>query len=138
VKFFFDNCISVNLAEAMKLLNRPHHEIQHLCERFPEGTDDVDWLTAIAPEPNLVIVSADPTITTAKKEKEVWRRTGLTSFFFGAGFADKGRWVQTLEVVRWWPVVVQAARDTPRGTGYLMPFKGRELRALYAPFTSPS
>lgn len=134
MRFFFDNCISVNLAEAMKLLNRPHHDIQHLQDRFPPGVDDVEWLTTIAADLDLVVISADPAITSAKKEKEVWRRTGLTSFFFGAGFAEKDRWIQTLEVVRWWPVILRAAHEADRGTGFLLPFKGREIKPFYLPF----
>jgi len=139
VRFFFDNCMSSNLTEAMRLLNRPHHEIEHLTDRFSPDVQDTDWLPAVAPDKDLILVSADPAITSGRKEREVWLRTGLTAFFFGGGFADKGFWPQTLEVVRWWPEIVTAARETTakgeRGTGYLLPLGGRgKPRPLYAPF----
>lgn len=134
MRFFFDNCISSNLTAAMRLLNESHHSIQHLREKFSEDVADEVWLSALAAETDLIVISADPTITTARKEKEVWRRTGLTSFFFGGGFTEKGIWIQVLEVVRWWPDIVKEARDATRGTGYLLPFKGREVRRFYTPF----
>jgi glutamyl-tRNA reductase len=78
VKFFFDNCISSNLAEAMAYLNRQHHEIEHLTKKFDADALDVDWIPVVAKDTNVILVSADPAITTAKKEKEIWRQSGLT------------------------------------------------------------
>jgi hypothetical protein len=131
VRFFFDNCLSINLTKAMRLLNEPHHEIQHLTDRFDAGALDPDWLLAIAAEKDLILVSGDPAITSSKKEKEAWRSSGLTSFFFGGGFSEKNRWVQTLEVVRYWPEIVQAAREAKTGTGFLLPLKGTKPKLLY-------
>lgn len=115
------------------MLNQGHHEIEHLTDRFPEDALDEVWLPAIAEDKELVVVSADPRITTSKKVKEVWQGTGLTSFFFGGGFSDKRIWTQVLEVVRWWPDIVEHARDAPRGTGYLLPFGTKKLKVIYTP-----
>ena len=76
MRFFFDNCISVNLAEAMRLLNEPYHEIEHLTARFAPDALDVDWIPVVARDAQLIIVSGDPAITTSKKEREVWRQYG--------------------------------------------------------------
>jgi len=138
VRFFFDNCISSNLTEAMRLLNRSHHEIQHLTDRFPADVLDEVWLPALAPESDLIVISADPSITSAKKERAIWERTGLTSFFFAGNFADRRFWVQTLEMVRWWPEIVLTAKDAKKGTGYLLPFKGTgSPRLFYQPYRRP-
>lgn len=99
MKFFFDNCISSNLTEAMIHLNRHHHEIEHLTTRFSPEALDVDWIPIVARDPAIILVSADPAITTAKKEKEVWRQSGQTGFFFGSGFAELGPWSQVAAVV---------------------------------------
>jgi hypothetical protein len=73
VRFFFDNCISTKLTEAMVLLNKPHHQIIHLTERFDPETDDEVWIPLVAAESDLILVSADPAITSSEKEKAVWR-----------------------------------------------------------------
>ena len=122
----------------MRLLNEPHHEIQHLTDRFSPDVLDEEWLPQIAPETDLIVISADPTITTSRKEREIWQRTGLTSFFFGGGFSTKGIWVQVHEVVRWWPTILREAGDATPGTGYLLPFKGNDPRRFYTPYRSPS
>lgn len=136
MRFFFDNCISSNLTEAMRLLTRPHHDIEHLTQRFSASALDVEWLPQLAHETDLIIISADPTITTAKKEKEVWRQTGLTSFFFGGGFSDQPIWTQVTEVVNWWQEIVRAAKTAPRETGFLLPLKGKKAKRIYEPFSN--
>lgn len=138
MRFFFDNCISVNLTEAMRLLNAHHHEIEHLTKRFPPDALDEEWLPLLAPEVDLIIVSADPTITTAKKEREIWRQTGLTSFFFGGGFSDKAKWTQVCEVVNWWTEIVRLAHQAPRGTGYLLPLNSKKPKKIYDPASGKS
>ena len=117
----------------MRLLNEPHNQVEHLIDRFAPDTQDTTWLPAIAADPQIIVISADPAITRSKKEREIWRSTGLTSFFFSGGFAEKNRWIQTLEVVRWWPEILRTATQAPRGTGYLLPLKGSEPKPLYEP-----
>lgn len=138
MRFFFDNCISVNLAEAMRLLNEPYHQIEHLTSRFSPAALDVDWIPVVAADADLILVSADPAITSSKKEKEIWRQSGLTSFFFGGDFSQLQIWVQVAEVVNWWTQIVRTAKDAPRGTGYLLPLKGskKQPKVIYRPFAN--
>ena len=135
MRFFFDNCISVNLTEAMRLLTEPHHEIEHLTTRFSPDALDVEWIPVVAVDAGLILVSGDPAITTSKKEKEIWRQSGLTSFFFGGDFARLPIWSQVTEVVSWWPQIVLTAKDASRGNGYLLPLKGSKKgpKSIYTP-----
>lgn len=118
----------------MKLLNKPYHQIEHLVDRFDPDALDPYWLSEISVEPDLILVSADPAITSSKKEKEAWRSSGLTSFFLGGGFADRHRWTQVLEVVRYWPEILRLAHDARPGTGYLLPLGGTKPKLLYDPY----
>lgn len=119
----------------MELLTAGHHEIEHLTKRFPSNALDEEWLPVLALEPDIILVSADPAITTAKKEREIWREAGLTSFFFGGGFSGLRKWSQIAEVVNWWEEIVREARDATRGTGYLLPLRGSKKgpKRLYDP-----
>ncbi len=133
MRFFFDNCISSNLTTALRLIDDGRHEIEHLTDRFDEGTKDEVWIPKIAADRGLIIVSADPAITTAKKQKEVWRSVRLTSFFFGAGFTERHRVVQAAELLRLWPDICRLAQESSAGTGYLMPFKSKAPQKFFEP-----
>jgi hypothetical protein len=135
VRFFFDNCISSNLADAMKLLVRPHHYIEHLIDRFPDNpeTEDEIWIPQVATVGDLILVSGDPAITTSAKEKAIWRSSRLTAFFMGGKYARLDKWPQVVEMVLWWPEIVRTAQSAPRGTGYLLPLKGKHPKVIYRP-----
>lgn len=119
----------------MRLLNEPKHTIEHLTVRFRPEAKDVEWLPEIATDPELILISGDPAITTSKKEREIWRQCGMTSYFFAAGFTELQTWKQVIEVVTWWPVIVLHAKDAPRGSGYLLPVKGHNKgpKSIYDP-----
>ncbi len=133
MKFFFDNCISSNLTEAMKLLVHPHHHIEHLTDTFNEDAEDEEWIPQVGARGDLILVSGDPAITTSAKEKAVWRSSSLTAFFMGGRYAQKGKWGQVIEMVHWWPEIVRIAQTATRGTGYLLPLKGNEPKVIYRP-----
>ena len=135
MKFFFDNCVSSNLTAAMRQLNDPVHEIVHLVDRFPPDALDVDWLPKLAPEADLVLISADPGIVSDRKEREIWRATGLTSFFLSRGYSEQPIWTQVIEVVTWWPEIVRTAKGATRGSGYLLPLRGYKKgpKSIYTP-----
>jgi hypothetical protein len=91
------------------------------------------WLPQLAPETDLIIVSADPAITSARKEREIWKQTRLTSFFFGGGFSEQPIWTQVTEVVNWWPTIVREAKEAKRGTGFLLPLRSTKAKRIYEP-----
>lgn len=134
MRFFFDNCISGNITEAVKILARiQDYEIAHLREKFPEDTQDVLWIRALAEEGRWVIVSGDPKISRDKAERAAWHESGITAFFFGEPFGRMSFWKQAEAVVRWWPDIVLMARRAPEGCGYLVPVKGKKIKMIYEP-----
>ena len=137
MRFFFDNCISSNLAAAMKLLVRPHHHVEHLIERYPDNPDieDEDWIPPVAAVGDLILVSGDPAITSSEKEKAIWRSSRLTAFFMGGKFARMDKWPQVVEMVNWWPEIIRTAQTAPRGSGYHLPLKGwkKGAKLIYTP-----
>lgn len=137
MKFFLDNNLSPRFAEGLRaFLQRPdEHEIKHLSEKFANRSiEDEDWIRALGREGDWAIISADPRILRAKGELAAWQESRLTSFFFGGGWASLSYWNQVADLVRWWPMIVQATRDAPVGTGHMMHLKAKELKVLYPPY----
>jgi len=134
VKYFLDNCLSPDFSKALTILNAPLHkrpDILHLSELFERNTPDEQWIGELAKDGDWIIISSDPRIARGKAERRAWREARLTAFFFAPGYADKGYWVQVEELVRWWPKITDKVKTAPKGSGYLMPFKGKEFRDLY-------
>jgi hypothetical protein len=131
MKFFVDCCISPKLTKALKIIAESYDcEIIHLTDRFPKDVKDVEWINALAEEGDWIIVSADPRITKSRAEKRAWQESGLKAFFFAGGFTEKGIWIQAKEVFSWWPIIMKQCKDDQEICGYIMPFKGKELKKI--------
>ena len=132
MRFFIDNCISVNLAEGIKAMESPRGiVVEHLTEYFEEGTPDTEWIPVLAADGDWVVVSGDPKITRSKAERAVWMESGLTGFFFANRLSEKRFWVQAGILVHWWPIIVDTARAAPSGSGFLVPLQGRQMKTAY-------
>jgi hypothetical protein len=138
VRFFLDNCSAPVYAEVLKLLAKQQgYPIVHLREKFAPNTKDPDWIRALADEEDWVIVSGDPRITRGKAEREAWRESRITAFFFGHGWSSRSYWHQAEDLVRWWPKIVLEAEKAPRGKGFLIPLNGKEFQVIYDPLAPP-
>lgn len=76
-------------------------------------------------------MSGDPRITRGRAEQAAWQESGLTAFFFGAGWASQSYWNQATDIVRWWPEIVLQTRSAPAGSGFLIPLRGKEFQRVY-------
>ena len=56
--------------------------------------------------------------------------TGLTAFFLADNWANLKFWDQTIMLLKWWPRIVEQARKTPAGAGYIVPVKGTTFTTL--------
>lgn len=134
MKFFFDNCVSFRLARAIGVLAEfQKYEIVHLRDCFDADTRDTVWLAALGKEGDWIIISGDTRISRSKAERLAWHESGLTAFFISDDWARTKFWTQAAELVRWWPSIVLEAARAPRGSGYLVPVRGRALKQIYVP-----
>lgn len=133
MRFFFDNCISVHLADAFDLLDH-RNEVVHLTHKFHASTADEVWIPALAKDGKWVIVSGDVRITRQKEPRKAWMESGMTAFFFsGKSFAQLNHWKQVEVMAKWWPLIIQEARDyriSAKGDGYLMPVNSMKFKHI--------
>lgn len=91
MRFFFDECISANIAEAIRAVGGPRIEIAHMEEKFGPGFRDPIWIPRLREDSDdWVIVSADPRITSNPANRAAWMQSGFTAFFF-QDFARRDR-----------------------------------------------
>jgi hypothetical protein len=131
VKFFLDNCISKAMAVAIAAIGKSQGiEIVHLTEIFDAKTPDTVWIPGIKGM-GFVVVSGDPRISRNPANRAAWLESGLTAFFLDHGWMDKKLWVQAAELIRWWPIIMDTAKECTPGSGFLLPFKGSVPRKIF-------
>jgi len=123
VRFFFDENIPPRFAAALNALGEGGKlwpEIVHQRHRFPGGTDDVDWIPALAAEADWIIISGDAEISRHMLERKAWLDSGLTAFFLGSAWASQETWTKWTLLNSWWRTIVKDARYHPQGCGFIM------------------
>ena len=134
MRFFFDNCVSITYVRALSILAEIQgYQLVHLTERFAADTPDEEWIRALTRDGDWVIISGDPRISRGQAPRRAWQESCLTAFFFANGWASRGFWKQAESLVHWWPQIVLKAREATPGTGYLMPWNGKDFRQIYTP-----
>lgn len=130
MKFFFDNCVSSNLVEALRCLDK-RHELVHHRERFDADTPDTVWIEALAQEGYWIIVSGDPRISRGRAERAAWIESHLTAFFCGDAWGSRKLMTQASEMLRWWDDVIDLSKKATPGSGYLLEFRTKAPTQIY-------
>ena len=130
MRFFFDNCVSPKLVEALRCLDK-RHELVHLRERFDPSTPDPTWIAALGREGGWTIISGDPRISRGQAERAAWIESRLTAFFCGDAWGSRRLMVQASEMLRWWDDILELSKKAAQGTGYLLEFKTKQPTQIY-------
>jgi hypothetical protein len=126
------------MAKAIGELARSQQiEIVHLSDRFERNIADVDWISTIGRE-DWIVVSGDVRISRNPVERAAWQEAGFTVFFLDDGWSSRNFWTQAAELIRWWPIIIETARNCARGSGFRLPFKGSKPQPIYLPRTQQS
>lgn len=137
MKFIFDNCVSSNLVDALRCLDK-RHELVHHREKFTADTPDPVWIAALAAEKRWIIISGDPRISRGQAERAAWIESRLTAFFCGDAWGSRPVLAQASEMLRWWPDIITLSKTTALGSGYLLEFKTKQPVQIYPVSSRPA
>lgn len=121
MKFFFDNCISYRLANAIDELSE--FEVSHLRQKFSADTPDTVWLRRLSEEGDWIIISGDTRIFRTPHELAAWQSAGLTGFFWSSQWLRKTIWEHAWRLVKWWPKIEEQAKLVEAGAAFELPLK---------------
>lgn len=119
MKFIFDNQLSPYLADAVHCLAEPDGDlVVHLRRKFPQDTDDIDWIVSLSKEGGWIVISGDLDIIRTRAEKPVWKSAGLIGFFLKKGWINIDPWDQAWRIIKWWPTIIAQARIAAPGSTF--------------------
>ena len=104
--------------------------VVHLRDKFSPSTPDVSWIRTLAEEREWIIISADYRITKNPANRKAWKESGLQGFFLKPGWAEQKLWLYASRFIGWWPNIVAAAKVMPKGSSFLVPFRGTKFETL--------
>jgi len=85
MKFYVDENITPNIAQALAILQNPRSnegiEVFTIKDKFGKGTPDEEWIPKVAAEDGIVITQ-DLNIHRVRQQRELYRQYGLGVVFF--------------------------------------------------------
>ena len=131
MNFFVDANLAPKLAHALSALSDAEGiTVTHLVDKFARNTPDEKWIVDLALEKDWVIFSGDYRITKNPQTRIAWQQSGLTSFFLQKGWTNLKFWDQAWKLVKWWPTIIETARNIQVGTSFLVPITATKLQII--------
>lgn len=125
-RFAFDENLSLQLAQAMQLLDSAV-DVKHTTELFGLGAEDPDFLPKLGAEVRF-LVTRDTRQRKRPAELDAWKRHSVGAFVLGGKNLDA--WALVTQVVLGWPKMKEAAAKTTRPFAYRVRPAGGKLEPL--------
>lgn len=119
MNFLLDNNLPASLAIALRALSIAEPGVQriaHLSELFQPAADDLVWIPGLTQHgPDWYVISQDKFRKSKGAEREALRRAGHTTYVLDKSWATSAYWAKSVQLVRWWPRLLEHARLTNGG-----------------------
>ncbi|WP_374322371.1 hypothetical protein [Brevundimonas sp.] len=120
----FDENISRRIPAALRQLRLPEGvEIETVFEANAVGHADVDWLADFAHRHGSCIISGDERMRDRPAERAALQAAGIVAVFPPEGrfWTPLRLYGQAAFLIRWFPIIVQLARDSEAGEHFRLP-----------------
>ncbi|MBO6794725.1 MAG: DUF5615 family PIN-like protein [Balneolaceae bacterium] len=123
MKFFIDENISPNIAQALAILQNPRTdekiEVFTIKEVFGAGTPDEEWIPKVAKEDGIVITQ-DRNIHRVQHQRELYKKHGLGVVFFKPPKKGYKYWDLVLFYIKRWKTVKDTVKTLSKPFGLLV------------------
>lgn len=103
------------------MANRTGLSVDWVRDDNPPGTSDPSWIRKFADDGGHVIISGDANIRRHWPDLIAYTESGLVAFFPPSGFDKLRGFGQASLIIRWWPVIIEKAKCSERGTCWRIP-----------------
>jgi hypothetical protein len=121
VTFFFDNCMSKKIPEALTLVKRS--TCTHLQNHFEGNVHDTKWIPFVG-QKRWVAVSGDLKILLNDLEKQALADADIITYFVWRGYTTAGGWNQFKWIIAVWDKIVEHSKSASTGHHYQVRLDG--------------
>ncbi len=119
MRFFFDRCAPIAIAQMVRAIEGTAHVVCHLDEdgRFTATTTDADWMKVLRGDsaPGWIVISGDGRILKNKAERAVLDEGGLRFFCLDKPWPNTPIYEYAWKFMKVWPRILQMASKQNSG-----------------------
>lgn len=123
MKFYVDENISQNIAQALAILQNPrideNVEVYTIKDEFGQGTPDEKWVPKVAAEDGIVITQ-DLNIHRVRQQRELYKKQDLSVVFFKPPKKGYSYWDLVEFYIRRWKVIKEEVKKLNKPFAFIV------------------
>ena len=126
MKCLFDNNLPPKLARTLSYLEGDDGiTVQHLNEKFPRNTPDIDWINALANEGDWFIITKDNQIRKKPHERKAWQESHIPIVFLSKTWFNHDFWEISWRLIKYWPDLKESIINNRKIDSFELSVKGK-------------
>ena len=115
------------LAKTLNYLEGEHgFLVQHLKDKFPPNTPDVEWIEKLSKEGDWFVITKDSNIKKSNHEKKAWEESGLQVVFLDKAWGKKlDFWEIAWRFIKFWPELKKSIDHSMPSTSFQLNINGK-------------
>lgn len=132
LRFYFDECVSFRLAEALSALEEDRDVVirnfyQEFPEGLPTGEGDSPWIEALARRGHWYVITRDE-LYKVPQQRASLTSTGFNVFYLRKAWRNFDHWKMATKLTAAWPYIKGAAKRAKKGESFWVgPDIGKKL-----------
>jgi predicted nuclease of predicted toxin-antitoxin system len=126
MKCLFDNNMPPKLAKTLGYLEGEDGiHIEHLKDKFPPDTPDIDWIKILSSEGDWFIITRDNQIKNKPHERKAWRESNMSIVFLEKSWINFSLWDMAWRLIKCWPNLKANINDRRKNGSWSISINGK-------------
>jgi hypothetical protein len=126
MKCLFDNNMPPKLAKTLNYLEGDDGiTIEHLKEKFPPNTPDIEWITKLSKEGKWFIITQDNQIRKKSPEKKAWQESHIPIIFLQKSWINLNLWEMAWRLIKYWPELKESINLNRKNESFQLTINGK-------------
>jgi len=126
MKCLFDNNMPPKLAKTLNFLEGDDGiTVEHLKEKFPPNTPDIEWITKLSKEGKWFIITQDNQIRKRSLEKKAWRESHIPIIFLQKSWIKLNLWEMAWRLIKYWPELKENINLNRKNESFQLTINGK-------------
>jgi predicted nuclease of predicted toxin-antitoxin system len=126
MKCLFDNNMPSKLAKTLNFLEGDDGiTVEHLKDKFPPDTPDIEWIKKLAKEGNWFVITQDNQIRKRSHERKAWQESNIPIVFLQKAWISHDLWGMAWRLIRYWPNLKENIKRSRKNESLLLTINGK-------------
>lgn len=128
MRCLFDNNLPPKLAKTLNYLEGDDGiSVEHLKDKFPPNTSDIEWMEKLSKEGDWFIITRDNKIKKRPHERKAWQESHMPIVFLQKTWTNHNLWEIAWRFIKYWPKLKESVCHSGKAKSFTLTIQGKLL-----------